>query len=250
MSFLRAFLVFGILFSTQALGASDRDSGATRLQKCEAGIRSYLAYEKKGWRLVENSAPNGANACRNAVGDVEQTTIVLAADCGSYVFETFQSLEKTGLKKVSGVMPSDTVLDVISKARLQYLRAIKSFCGMEPPPIGVTQDAADCSWFIDIQLKYMKKLNSILASLAAESTKSCNRRFEEFKSVRLSVPEACRRYTLETFPGESVKTRMIEEFSNSGGSYNPGANVADLFQRFRMNALSGLRKQCDPSRGR
>jgi hypothetical protein len=250
MDFLRAVFVFGIFISTQALGASDSDSGMTRLQKCEAAIRSYLAYEKKGWGLVESSAPNGAIACRNAVGDVEQTTIVLAAECGSYVFETFQSPEKAGLKKVSGVMPSDSVLDVITKARLQYLRAIKNFCGMEPPPIGVTQDAADCSWFIDIQLKYMKKLNSILASLATDSTKSCYRRFEEFKNARVSVPEACRRYTLETFPGESAKAGIIEEFTNSGKSFNPGWNVADAFLKVRMNALPALRRQCDHPYGR
>ncbi len=250
MIFLRAASVLGFGLFGLCSGEVRGETSLTRLQKCEAGIRSYLAYEKKGWSLVENSAPQGANACRNAVGDVEQTSIVLAAECGSYVFETFQSAEKAGLKKVSGVMPSDTVLDVISKARLQYIKAIKSFCGMEPPPIGVTQDAADCSWFIDVQLKYIKKINSILARLATESNKACYRRYEEYKNVRLSVPEACRRYTLETFPGESVKLRMIEELSNSGRSPNPDENVADVFNKMRLNFMPLMRKQCDSSYGR
>jgi hypothetical protein len=221
-------------------------AGNERTAKCEAGIRSYLAYEKRGWKEVERSAPLGALACRNAVGDVEQTTILLVPECGSFVYETFNSPDKAGLKHVKGIMPAETVLEVITKARLQYLKAIKRFCGMEPPPIGVSQDAADCSWFIDIQLKHLKKMRATLLSLASDSAKSCNRRFEEYKSNRISVPEACRRYTMETFPGEEVKQRMVDELSEAGRSPNPWENVADAFAKLRGNAVIQLRKACEP----
>ncbi|MBU6153885.1 MAG: hypothetical protein KGP28_06245 [Bdellovibrionales bacterium] len=239
-------LLFAFFVGLPESGVGAAESVGSRREKCEAGVRYYLAYEKKGWELVESSAPLGAVACRNAVGDVEQTTIVLTAECGSFVFENFQSPLKSGLQKVKGVMPSDTVLDVISKARLRYLKSIKSFCGMEPPPAGVSQDAADCSWFIDIQLKYFTKLNSVLASLAAKSPMSCVQRFEAIKSNRIAVPEACRRYTMETFPGEDVKSRMVEKWSDSGRFPNPAENVADSFLKLRLNALSQLRRQCDP----
>ncbi len=245
MTSLKILIPWAFLFGHPGLSAAQSDSGSSRVGKCEAGIRSYLAFEKKGRTVVEGAAPLGAGACRDAVGDVEQTTVVLASECGTFPFEKFESPLKAGLQKVRGVMPSDTVSDVISKARFQHIKALKSFCGMEPPPVGVTQDAADCSWFIDVQLKYFKKLGSILAGLAANSAKSCIQRYEIIKNSRLQVPEACRRYTMETFPGEDVKVRMVELWSDSGRTPNPGENVADAFVKLRANGLPGLRKLCD-----
>jgi len=90
-----------------------------------------------------------------------------------------------------------------------------------------------------------KKLGSILAGLAANSAKSCIQRYEIIKNSRLQVPEACRRYTMETFPGEDVKVRMVELWSDSGRTPNPGENVADAFVKLRANGLPGLRKLCD-----
>jgi len=227
--------------------ASAGEAGLTRLQRCEKGIRTYFAYEDKGWSLAERSAPQGANACRDTVGDVEQTSILIPPECGSYSFSEFESPEKKRLKGVKTVVPADTVLDVISKARAQFLTSLKRFCGMTPPPEGVSQDASDCSWFIEVQQKYYTSMRAKLARAAMDSAKVCYRELEAFKAERFIVPEACRRYTFETFPGEDAKHQMTEELSEAGNrAPRPTDNMADLIGRVRASAIEGMKRNaCD-----
>jgi|GEM_PF-5071307 len=219
-----------------------------RLQKCEASIKSYLAYEAKGMNVLHAAAPQGSEACRNAVGDIEQTTILIAPECGSIRFESYSGSLKSSLSKVKDLAPADTVLEVISKARQNYIQYIKTFCGMNPPPAGVSQDAADCSWFIEIQMKPFKSLNSEFYLLALDAPRICYQRLEEIKRAKFQIPEGCRRYTLESFPGQAAKNQMLEFLADSIRAPAPSDLVADVMNRVREKALQDLRTICDRRR--
>ncbi len=231
-------LGFAALMLAPVLGKA-----STRKEQCEAGIRTYFQYEKKGRNLLEDVAPNGATACRNAVADIEATTILLPAECGSYVFDTFESPEKRALSKVSNRQPADTVLDVISKARSQHIEWARRFCGMEALPIGVSQDAADCRWYIEVQLKQLPKMHHMLFYFDG-SKKECMAQFERYKRKPVDVPEACRRYTISSFPGVDTREKMMEQLAELGLSSRSEDNVVSVFRRIWSASVASMGRIC------